>query len=229
MTIDLTIERRNGEPAANLLALFCAGLRQCLSLYWYQQTTVPLKMNPQKTMASLEPDQPAPSLHRLDAQALAEVHDRYYPVVYRYVAYRLEDPLAVEDIVSEVFLGLLNALQKRGSEIRDLRAWLLGAAHNQVQDLLRKKYRRNTAPLEDVENLPNHQLPEADVDGRLQRQTLQRLLGRLTDDQQHVLALRFSQELSVDDTARMMGKSVSAVKVLQFRALAALRRLLEEK
>ena len=47
-------------------------------------------------------------------------------------------------------------------------------------------------------------------------------------EQQHVLALRFSEERSLDETARIIGKSVTAVKALQFRALASLRRLLRE-
>ncbi len=54
-------------------------------------------------------------------------------------------------------------------------------------------------------------------------------MARLTPDQQHVLALRFSQDCSLEETASMVGKSVNAVKVLQFRALAAMRRLLDEK
>jgi RNA polymerase sigma-70 factor (ECF subfamily) len=45
----------------------------------------------------------------------------------------------------------------------------------------------------------------------------------LTPEQQHVLALRFSQELSLEETAAVMGKNVNAVKVLQFRAVQALR------
>jgi RNA polymerase sigma-70 factor (ECF subfamily) len=51
----------------------------------------------------------------------------------------------------------------------------------------------------------------------------------LTVDQQHVLALRFAEEYSLEETAHIMGKTIGAVKTLQFRALAALRRLLEEK
>jgi RNA polymerase sigma-70 factor (ECF subfamily) len=51
---------------------------------------------------------------------------------------------------------------------------------------------------------------------------------QLTDDQQQVIALKFMQELSNEETAAVMGKPVSAVKMLQHRALAALRRLLAE-
>jgi len=54
-------------------------------------------------------------------------------------------------------------------------------------------------------------------------------MARLTQDQQHVLALRFSQDFSLEETASAVGKSINAVKVLQFRALAAMRRFLDEK
>lgn len=178
---------------------------------------------------TVEIDPTFAAVRRLEPQALAELHDRYYPVVFRYVAYRLDDHKTVEDVVSDVFLSLLHTLRRQPDEIRDLRAWIMGAAHHQVQDVIRRKYRRGAVPLEDFESLPDTQQPESDVEQRLQIQLVQRMLPHLTEEQQHVLALRFSQELSVDETAQMMGKTVSAVKVLQFRALAALRRLLEGK
>ena len=62
----------------------------------------------------------------------------------------------------------------------------------------------------------------------MQQQVSEALLG-LTPEQQHVLTLRFSDERSIDETASIMGKSVTAVKALQFRAVATLRRLLEER
>jgi RNA polymerase sigma-70 factor (ECF subfamily) len=50
----------------------------------------------------------------------------------------------------------------------------------------------------------------------------------LTADQQNVLALRFSQGYSLEETASLMKKNVNAIKALQFRALAALQRKLRE-
>ena len=50
---------------------------------------------------------------RYDIDTLAELHDRYYPQVYRYVCYRLGESQASEDIASEVFLRLLDALRRR--------------------------------------------------------------------------------------------------------------------
>jgi RNA polymerase sigma-70 factor (ECF subfamily) len=177
----------------------------------------------------MEQDTIPSSLQRLDPQALAAVHDRYYPVVYRYVSYRLEDSAVVEDITSDVFLALIQTIKDRPSSIKDLKAWLLGTASHHVQDHLRRKYRRPVENIDDQEWLSDDERTEDHVDSSLRMGAVKATLRRLTEEQQQVLALRFSQELSVEETAHMMGKTVNAVKVLQFRALAAIRRFLEER
>ncbi len=163
----------------------------------------------------------------MDPQALAQIHDRFYPAVYRYVRYRLDNEQVVEDISSEVFLRLLDHLHLQKSEIRDLRAWLIGTASNLVNDHLRQKYRRPTEDLEDHESLTSgddlHHTVEQNDSQRAVRQAIQ----QLTREQQHVLALRFSQGMSIEETAQMMNKTIGAIKVLQFRALASIRKLLE--
>lgn len=163
---------------------------------------------------------------KLDAQALAQIHDRFYPPVYRYVQYRLDNEQVVEDISSEVFLRLLDHIHKRKGEIHDLRSWLLGTAANLINDHLRQKYRRPTENLEDHETLTTgedlHRTAEQNENQRDIRQAMQ----QLTREQQHVLALRFSQGFSVEETAKLMNKTIGAVKVLQFRALATMRTLL---
>ncbi len=163
---------------------------------------------------------------KLDSQALAQLHDRYYPAVYRYVRYRLEQEQVVEDISSEVFLRLLNHLHKRKGEIHDLRAWLLGTAANLVNDHLRQKYRRPTENLEDHEWIPAGDDPHATAEQNENQQAVREALRHLTHEQQHVLALRFSQGCSVEETANLMNKTIGAVKVLQYRALVSLRKLL---
>jgi len=163
---------------------------------------------------------------KLDEQSLAQLHDRYYPLVYRYVRYRLDDEQIVEDISSEVFLRLLDHLHKRKSEIRDLRGWLLGTAGNIVSDHLRQKYRRRNESLHHHEELPGTDDPQRAAENREARRSIRLAMQSLTREQQHVLALRFSQELSIEETARIMNKTAGAVKVLQFRALASLRRLI---
>lgn len=174
------------------------------------------------------PEQTLARARQKDPNALTAIHDRYYPVIYRYVRYRMGDDPVCEDITAEVFLRLIGALHRNIGPERDLRAWLLGTASHLVNDHLRAKYRQRLSHLDGHE--PDAGLsPEDSVERAWQRQEVRSAFLALTVDQQHVLALRFAEEYSLEETAQIMGKTIGAVKTLQFRALAALRRLLEEK
>jgi RNA polymerase sigma-70 factor (ECF subfamily) len=67
-----------------------------------------------------------------------------------------------------------------------------------------------------------------EVDSREQNRMVQSAYARLTAEQQHVIALRFGQGYSLEETANYLKKNVNAVKALQFRALAALQRQIGE-
>ena len=177
----------------------------------------------------MDPDNLLDRAHQLDEDALAELHELFYPVVYRFVRFRLEDDQLVEDITSEVFLRLLNALRQERKSVRDVRGWLLGTASNLVYDHLRRKYRHPMEELEQHEDLPDEVHPESIVESDMSNQVIRECVRELTEDQQKVLSLRFSQGMSVGETARVVHKSVNAVKVLQYRALSTLRRMLESK
>jgi hypothetical protein len=58
---------------------------------------------------TMEPDTLIERIHQMDPEALASVHDQFYPVIFHYVHYRLEDDQLVEDITSEVFMRMLDA------------------------------------------------------------------------------------------------------------------------
>lgn len=164
----------------------------------------------------------------IDPLTIGKIHDQFYPEVYRYVRYRLDDEPACEDIASEVFLRLLQTLHKPGRPIQNLRGWLLGMASNLVNDHLRARYARPVSGLEE-NNLPaSGDSPEGLAEHAWQAEQVRRALQHLTLEQQHVLALRFAEERSLEETAQLMSKSVGAIKTLQFRALASLRRFLEK-
>ena len=167
---------------------------------------------------------------RLDSKALAEIHDLYYPQVYRYVRYRLNDDQISEDITSEVFLRLLDALNKKSGPSQNLRGWLYGTASNLINDHLRSRYAHAIEPVDSEDyDLPGKQHPEESFEDEWVQQQVVDALQELTPEQQHVLALRFSDERSIDETANIMGKSATAVKALQFRAITSLRRLIEAR
>lgn len=175
----------------------------------------------------MDPDSLIARAHELDSLALAEIHDTHYPAIYRYVSYRLDNEQLVEDIAAEVFLRLLDTLQVKKREVRDVRAWLFGTASHLVNDALRRKYRKPVDSLDDHEYLATNETPENAVEKHERVHAVKGAIRRLTQDQQQVLIFRFSMEFSLEETAALMKKSIGAIKTLQFRALGALRRHLE--
>jgi RNA polymerase sigma-70 factor (ECF subfamily) len=187
--------------------------------------------NRELTLFGIELDDTLKRARKLDANALAQIHDQYYPEIYRYVRYRLDNEQVCEDITSEVFLRLLDALHQNRGPNQSLRGWLFGTASNLVNDHLRHRYARPVEELKehsDDGHIDESNSPEQFLDDSFQRQEVRHAFQKLTSEQQHVLALRFADERSLDETARVIGKSISAVKALQFRALASLRRYLDE-
>lgn len=162
-------------------------------------------------------------LRELDQQVIGAVYDQYFSEVYRYALYRIGDPTLAEDIASDVFVRLLEAAQGKRAPQTNLKGWLIGTASHVVMDHLRKKYRRPEEALSDSIPDPGSSIA-SEVDQREQNRTVNDAYAQLTPEQQHVLALRFGQGYSLEETAAFMNKNVNAVKALQFRALAALQR-----
>ena len=174
-------------------------------------------------MLPINNDRVLNGLHNLDQQAIGAVYDQYFSEIYRYVLYRLGDPTLAEDIASDVFVRLLESVQSGHPPQTNLKGWLIGTASHVVTDHLRQKYRR---PEEEIsESIPDRGPSiTAEVDQREQNRIVNDAYAQLTPEQQHVLALRFGQGYSLEETATLMNKNVNAVKALQFRALAALQR-----
>jgi RNA polymerase sigma-70 factor, ECF subfamily len=188
--------------------------------------------NPYVELVSLPP-MPLPEqnelegLQRLDPQAISAIYDRYFPEVYRFVRYRLNDEHAAEDIASDVFVRLLEASKSGRGPQTNLKAWLLATASHIVTDHLRKAYRRPESEL--PETLPDEAPdPSQDYEKLERERRLKSAMSTLTDEQQYVVTLRFNQGYSLEETAALMNKNANAVKQLQFRALAALNRALGE-
>ena len=116
---------------------------------------------------------------------------------------------------------------KRSKETRRrFRAWLFTIAHHAaVDDSRRRKRRVRESALERVPDAVGGDV-EAEVMARLAHERVQSMLALLSDDQRDVLTLRIVADLSVEDTAAILGKGYEAVRATQRRGLAALRRAL---
>ena len=179
------------------------------------------------TMSLIDDRRALDGLRTLDQQVVGAIYDQYFSEVYRYVLYRINDDSAAEDIASDVFMRLLESSQNGRAPQTNLRGWLIGTASHAVADHLRRKYRRPEETISD--SLMDHKPgPASEVDQRERNRAVQNAYTQLTPEQQNVLALRFGQGYSLEETAAILNKNANAVKALQFRALASLQRVIGE-
>jgi RNA polymerase sigma-70 factor (ECF subfamily) len=166
---------------------------------------------------------------RGEAEAFGALYERHLEPLYRYVYVRVGDVAEAEDLTEMVFLKAWEALGRyRADELR-FRALLYRIAHNLIID--RHRTRRQEDSLDGAEG--HGAEPRETEAGVIAKElanertaALAAALARLEPLQQQVLALRFVSGLSHAETARVLGKSDGAVRVLQHRALASLRGLL---
>ncbi len=160
----------------------------------------------------------------LDPDALAELHERYYRMLYFYVLGRVGERAVAEDVTAEAFIRLLEAFhQGRGPE-RHLAAWLFRTADHLVADHHRARYRHPEVPLEEEWGSPR----EEEWEDVVLQERVREALNHLTPDQRAVILMRFWMDLPLARIAQELGKSVGAVKLLQHRALAALAKRLRD-
>ena len=163
-----------------------------------------------------------------DQMAFATLYEQYRPLVYRFLRRRLDgSDETVEDLTEDVFVKLYEKLDRYVERGLPFTAWLYRIAHNRLVDYVRTLPRHAAQPLDVVADIPEHQTG-SEYRSVLDRETLEPALARLTAEQRKAVELRFLQGMSVAETAAAMGRSEEAVKKLQARALANLRRSLTE-
>jgi RNA polymerase sigma-70 factor (ECF subfamily) len=169
-----------------------------------------------------ESDDLTQSARRGESWALTEIWHRYSPAVMSYLSGR--GVADAEDMTSEVFLQVFRRIDRFRGEESDLRTFIFSVAHARYVDDRRRIARRGI-DAEFVAERHDSAMPsaEADAENAISEQRVRSLIESLSPDQRDVLLLRIVADLSLEQTADVLGKKVGAVKSLQHRGLAALR------
>ncbi len=154
-----------------------------------------------------------------DAVALGQIYDAYATRIFKYLYRRLGSAPLAEDLTADVFVRLVESSGTPNFCRGSLAPWLYRLAHNRLVDYYR---RHRESPLPDDLELPAEEAGEAG----LHRGELRLALTQLTMEQQQVILLKFVEGLSNEEIATAMAKPEGAIKSLQHRALATLRRML---
>ena len=156
-----------------------------------------------------------------------------WAVIYRDLAGAVTGYLALrgapepEDQASETLFDVARNIGRFEGDEASFRSWVFVIAHRRLIDARRRKGRHvETTPLHDSEVHPRGDVESEALDNLALAEMID-LLAPLTDDQRDVLALRLIADLSLEETADVMGKGVGAIKALQRRAVGNLKKVLE--
>jgi RNA polymerase sigma factor (sigma-70 family) len=163
-----------------------------------------------------------------DERAWEEIFEGLAPIVLGYLrANGAPDP---EDILGETFLQVARDISKFDGEEPGFRSWVFTIAHHRLIDARRYAARR-PVELSAEPPEPGERADDAAEEAlaRIGIERVERILAGLSEDQRAVLLLRFVVDMSIEDVAKAVGKRPGAVKALQRRGLAAVKRLLARK
>ena len=157
-----------------------------------------------------------------DPSRFADLYDRHFDRVWAYVAHRVRDRDAAEDVTSEVFHKALAGLPRFEWRGAPFGAWLLRIAANAIVD----RAKRSAREVVDSDRVPEGS-SEPDMAVVDEWARIFRLVEELPADQRTVIVARYMEEQSVREVAARLNRSEGAVKQLQLRALQTLRARLE--
>jgi RNA polymerase sigma-70 factor, ECF subfamily len=162
-----------------------------------------------------------------DPQSFDQLYGIFADPLYRYFLYRSGDQHIAEELVSEVFLRMVEAIKAfqlpERAQARIFSGWVFRIAYTRLVDHYRQQ-KRQTVELD--ESMPSPVSADDVVSRTLEQEELRAAILRLTPEQQQVVILRFIERLSTEEVATITGQTIGAVKAMQHRALNAMAKIL---
>ncbi len=156
--------------------------------------------------------------------AFALLFEHYFPLVHKYVFYRINDPHTADDLVSHVFEKILTNLTKYRPAQAPFGAWIFGIARHAVSDYFRTQKRLRWFSFEHLPQLAAND-PPLEITTMRTEEDHQMLcaLCNLPDREKDLISLKFASGLNNRQIARITGLSESHVGVILYRAMQKLR------
>jgi RNA polymerase sigma-70 factor (ECF subfamily) len=156
-------------------------------------------------------------LKRREPGAWSQLFERDYAIVFRFVLARVGERALAEDIASQVFVEAIEGIGRYRERGKPITAWLLTIGRHRSLDWFRRARREMGTAVE-----PTTEGPETGLTVALDA------LVHLTEDQREVIQLRFVEGYQLEEVARLTGRTAGAVKSLQHRALARLKKIIDD-
>ena len=167
------------------------------------------------------------SARQMNTEALIKIFDLYSRPLFNYALRLCSDPILADGIVGDVFAKLIEQLSRGYGPTANLRSYLYEMAYHIVVDDSRFYQREVSLDGIDAFRYDNSSLYMIFENRLLFEKVMAAIRKDLTKDQRHVIILRFLEGFNLRETAAIIGKDTNNVKVIQNRALVALRKALE--
>lgn len=142
-------------------------------------------------------------------RALAQIYDSYARSIYRYHYSRVGNAADAEDLTSQTFMAVIESLPRYQHRGR-FTAWMFQVARNKAMDHFRKNHSMSDMTDSVADPVQTDAL-EA-IYQNVSRARLRALMQSLDDDEQELLRLRFTAELSFVQIGQLLGRSEDAVR-----------------
>lgn len=162
---------------------------------------------------------------RRDPEAFAELYVRSYERVLRRVVSIVKDPVDAEDITSEAFLRAWDSISSFETRDVSIQAWFCTIAEHLALKYIAR--RRLSVEAEDVDLVASvSSNPAFLAERNAEMAILQSAIAQLPDEQREVISRRFLEELSYAELGNATGRPPGSLRVIQHRAIKALRTIL---
>lgn len=175
-------------------------------------------------LVALQDERELVALASTKPAAFSEIFDHYFPRVYNYARYRVGSADAADELTARVFEKAFEKIGRYTPGRAPFSAWLFGIARNTVNQYLRTEKRRRWFSLDLIYDRKSDDPDpeEAVIQGEMNTEILT-AIGKLSNRDRDILALKFSAGLTNRRIASLTGLGESHVSVILYRAVKKIR------
>lgn len=163
-----------------------------------------------------------------DSDAFGSLYEQFITPIYRYIYYRVGSDDA-EDLTEMVFLKAWENIKQFRFGVHSFSSWIFRIAHNIIVDHYRLYKYKTEELLDNVFDSNIEATSQTRAHRSLNSKLISDALSQLKDDYRQVLVLKYINDMTNDEMCVVTGRTHASLRILQFRALRMLRKILEDK
>jgi RNA polymerase sigma-70 factor (ECF subfamily) len=162
-----------------------------------------------------------------EVEAFGLLYEHYMPKIYRFVLLKVSHREEAEDLTHQTFLKAWESIEQYDFQGYPFSSWLYRIARNTVIDHYRKSRPQSSLEETNIDLIADNPPLGEGLDKKKNLESILKVIQKLKDTEKEVVIMRFIEDLTIREVAKIIGKSEGATKVIQHRAIKNLRDLLE--